>query len=89
LDSYTVDGSGVRTAITPSITAKNITISKEIFEDLNCIAVAASFNTVPGDASKGLEMAGLRHQNVFPAYGTLRTLPNPSLPPLVWTARRP
>jgi flagellar hook-associated protein 1 FlgK len=70
LDSYTVDGSGVRTAITPSITAKNITISKEIFEDLNCIAVAASFNTVPGDASKGLEMAGLRHQNVFPAYGT-------------------
>jgi flagellar hook-associated protein 1 FlgK len=69
-DSYTEDGSGVRTAIDPFITAKNITISKEIFNDLNCIAVAASHDTIPGDASKGLEMAGLRHQNVFPAYGT-------------------
>ncbi len=32
--------------------------------------MAASWDTIPGDASKGLEMAGLRHQNVFPVYGT-------------------
>jgi flagellar hook-associated protein 1 FlgK len=70
LDSYTVDSGGVRTAITPAITAKNITLSKEIFNDVNCISVAASYDTIPGDASKGLEMAGLRHRNVFPVYGT-------------------
>lgn len=70
VDSYTTDPNGIRTAITTDITAKNITISKEIFEDLNHIAVAASWDTIPGDASKGLEMAGLRHQNVFPVYGT-------------------
>jgi flagellar hook-associated protein 1 FlgK len=69
-DSYTVDGSGIRHATEPFITAKNITISKEIFEDLNNIAVAASYDTIPGDATKGLEMADLRHQNVFPTYGT-------------------
>lgn len=68
--SYALDGDGKRIARGTDITAKNITISKEIFEDLNNIAVASSYDTVPGDASKGLEMVGLRHENVFPTYGT-------------------
>ncbi|MDD2573919.1 MAG: flagellar hook-associated protein FlgK [Bacillota bacterium] len=70
MDSYSDGPPRTQNPIVGQITAKNITISKEIFEDLNRIAVAASYNTVPGDASKGLEMAGLRHQNVFPTYGT-------------------
>ncbi|NLO24517.1 MAG: flagellar hook-associated protein FlgK, partial [Clostridiales bacterium] len=70
MDSYTEGPPRALNPIAGTITAKNITISKEIFEDLNNIAVAANFDTVPGDASKGLEMAGLRHNNVFPAYGT-------------------
>ncbi len=71
IPSYTTDGDGVRKVRDDlNITAKNITISKEIFEDLNNIAVASSYETVPGDASKGLEMANLRHGKVFPEYGT-------------------
>ncbi len=70
MDSYTPGPPRALNPMANEITAKNITISKEIFEDLNHIAVAASWDTVPGDASKGIEMAGLRHQNVFPVYGT-------------------
>jgi len=52
------------------ITAENITLSKEIFNDVNSIAAAGSYDTVPGDTSKGLELANLRYQKIFPEYGT-------------------
>lgn len=69
MDSYTPGTP--RTLNGPlNITAENITISREIFNDLNSISVAGSYDTVPGDATKGLEMADLRHQKVFPTYGT-------------------
>lgn len=68
--SYTEVG-GIRTAVTPAITAANITISKEIYEDINAIAVAAELDTLPSDATLGLEMVKLRNKNIFPEYGTL------------------
>ncbi|MBA1334011.1 MAG: Flagellar hook-associated protein FlgK [Firmicutes bacterium] len=69
MDSY-IPGSPRELNTMDEITAANITVSKEIFNDLNCICFADSFDTVPGDATKGLELANLRYSKIFPTFGT-------------------
>ncbi len=69
MDSYAPGPPRVQNPMA-DITAANITISKEIFNDINSISFAGSFDTIPGDATKGQELADLRYTKVFPSYGT-------------------
>lgn len=70
MDSYYLSGTQRELNTMADITAANITISKEILNDLNCICFAESFDTIPEDAAKGLELANLRYDKIFPTFGT-------------------